>query len=76
VFVVEAHGSTSFCDLALGRNVGLQVLDIVKRKDVNEQWDASENLDKACEQCHRSYWYPGETDAFYRTLGRRLQERR
>src|SRR5262249_4806943 len=42
------------------RNVGLEVLDIVKRKDVNELWDASENLDKACESCHIEYWYPGE----------------
>ena len=36
------------------RNVGLEVLDIVKRKDVNELWDAGENLDAACENCHRS----------------------
>ena len=58
------------------RNVGLQVLDIVKRKDANELWDASENLDQACENCHRSYWYPGETSAYYKELDRRLEERR
>ena len=56
------------------RNVGLEVLDIVKRKDVNELWDAAENLDQACEGCHRSYWYPGETSEFYRKLDRRLRE--
>jgi len=56
------------------RNVGLEVLDIVKRKDVNELWDAGENLDRACEGCHRSYWYPGETPQFYRKLDRRLEE--
>jgi hypothetical protein len=50
------------------RNVGLQVLDIVKRKDAAELWDAAENLDIACEGCHRSYWYPGETPEFYRKL--------
>jgi hypothetical protein len=54
------------------RNVGLEVLDIVKRKDVNELWDASDNLDNACEGCHRSYWYPGETPEFYAKLARRL----
>src|SRR5262245_35099908 len=27
------------------RNVGLEVIEIVKRKDVNELWDAAENLD-------------------------------
>jgi len=55
------------------RNVGLQVLDIVKRKDVNELWDAGENLDTACEACHRSYWYPKEDAAFYQKLRRRLE---
>jgi hypothetical protein len=50
------------------RNVGLQVLDIVKKKDVAELWNAAENLDVACEGCHRSYWYPGETPEFYRKL--------
>jgi hypothetical protein len=54
------------------RNVGLEVLDIVKRKDVNELWDAGENLDKACENCHRSYWYPKEDAAFYQKLERSL----
>src|SRR5262245_51062810 len=56
------------------RNVGLQVLDIVKRKDVDELWDASENLDNACEGCHRSYWYPGETPAYYAELRRIAEE--
>jgi hypothetical protein len=55
------------------RNVGLQVLDIVKRKDVQQLWDAAENLDTACESCHRSYWYPGETPAYYAEL-RRIAE--
>ena len=56
------------------RNVALEVLDVVKRKDVNELWDAGENLDKACEACHRSYWYPGEDTAFYQKLHSRLDE--
>jgi hypothetical protein len=56
------------------RNVGLEVLDIVKRKDVKELADAGDNLDQACENCHRSYWYPGETPEYYRKLNRRLDE--
>jgi hypothetical protein len=56
------------------RNVGLQVLDIVKRKDAKELWDATENLDEACEACHKSYWYPKEDAAFYRTLDKRLHD--
>jgi hypothetical protein len=55
------------------RNVGLEVMDIVRRKDVNELWDASENLEAACESCHRSYWYPGENPEFYSKLDRRLK---
>ena len=45
--------------------MGLQVLDIVQRRKVDELWDAAENLDQACESCHRSYWYPGETPDYY-----------
>ena len=56
------------------RNVGLEVLDIVKRKDVQELWDASQNLEEACEACHRSYWYPGENSSFYDKLDRRLKD--
>jgi len=42
------------------RNVGLEVLEIVKNKKVDELWDAGDNLDKACESCHIQYWYPGD----------------
>ena len=56
------------------RNVALEVLDIVEKKNVKELWDATENLDVACEQCHSSYWYPKEDKQFYRDLDRRLKE--
>jgi hypothetical protein len=56
------------------RNVGLEVLDIVKKKNAKELWDASENLDEACESCHRSYWYPKEDATFYRDLDKRLHD--
>ena len=56
------------------RNASLAVLDIVKRKDVAALWDAGEIVDTACENCHRSYWYPGEDTAFYEKLRRRLEE--
>jgi len=42
------------------RNVGLEVLEIVKKKNTAELWDASYNLDQACESCHLEYWYPGD----------------
>jgi cytochrome c556 len=56
------------------RNVGLQVLQLAKTKNTKELWDASENLDEACEACHRSYWYPKEDNEFYRTLDRQLKQ--
>jgi cytochrome c556 len=56
------------------RNVALEALDVAKRKDVNELWDVSENLDHACEACHRSYWYPGEGPEFYQKLEKRLEQ--
>jgi len=56
------------------RNVALETLDVVKRKDVSELWDVGENLDKACEACHRSYWYPGEGADFYEKLQKRLEK--
>jgi hypothetical protein len=56
------------------RNVALEALDVAKRKDVKELWDVGENLDKACEACHRSYWYPGEGLEFYRKLQQRLDQ--
>jgi hypothetical protein len=55
------------------RNVGLEVLDIVKRKDAKELWDASDNLDQACEGCHLAYWYPGEKE-FLKKLDKHLED--
>ncbi|MEQ1911604.1 MAG: hypothetical protein ABMA15_22495 [Vicinamibacterales bacterium] len=55
------------------RNVGLEVLDVVKRKDASELWDAAENLDQACENCHLEYWYPGQK-ALLEKLDRQLDD--
>ena len=55
------------------RNVGLEVLEIVKKKKADELWQASDDLDNACETCHVNYWYPGE-GALLKKLDRRLEE--
>lgn len=55
------------------RNVGLEVLDIVRQKKTDELWDASYNLDQACETCHIQYWYPGDK-ALLEKVDRRLRE--
>jgi hypothetical protein len=55
------------------RNVGLEVLDIVKRRKADELWDAGDNLDQACENCHLEFWYPGEKE-YLRKLDQRLHD--
>jgi hypothetical protein len=42
------------------RNVGLEVMELVKKKDADGLWQASDDLDAACENCHVAFWYPGE----------------
>jgi hypothetical protein len=56
------------------RNVNLEVLEIVKRKDAKELSQAGEILDQACEGCHLEYWYPAEKDLMKR-LDRRLKDK-
>jgi hypothetical protein len=55
------------------RNVGLEVLEIVKKKNTAELWDACDNLDDACETCHVQFWYPGE-HAYLQKLDRKLED--
>jgi len=55
------------------RNVGLEVLEIVKTKKTDELWEASYNLDQACESCHIQYWYPGDK-ALLEKVDKRLDE--
>jgi cytochrome c556 len=45
------------------RNVALEVLEVANKKDAKELFEASEDLDKACEACHLEYWYPGDRKA-------------
>jgi len=55
------------------RNVSLQVMQIVEKKNVQELWDASDNLDAACENCHVDYWYPNE-GALFKKLDKKLMD--
>ena len=50
------------------------MLEIVKKQNTKVVWDASENLDVACEQCHASYWYTKEDQAIYRALDKKLHD--
>jgi hypothetical protein len=55
------------------RNVGLEVMEIVNKKDVNALFEAAGDLDVACEACHLEYWYPSEK-ALLPKLDRQLKE--
>jgi cytochrome c556 len=41
-------------------NISVKVLEIVDKKDAEGLFDIGEDLDRACENCHRAYWYPNE----------------
>ena len=41
-------------------NISLKVLEVVEAKDAQKLFDIGEDLDRACENCHRAYWYPNE----------------
>lgn len=45
------------------RNVAKEVMEIADKRDVKALFDASEDLDIACENCHLEYWYPGDRAA-------------
>ena len=41
-------------------DISVKVLEVVEAKDAEKLFDIGEDLDKACENCHRAYWYPNE----------------
>ncbi len=45
------------------RAEALKVLEIVKARDAEALFEAGSRLDKACENCHLEYWYPGDRKA-------------
>jgi len=45
------------------RNAALEVFEIANKKDAKALFEASADLDMACENCHLEYWYPGDRAA-------------
>ena len=45
------------------RNAAMEVFDIANKKDPKALFEASADLDMACEACHLEYWYPGDRAA-------------
>ena len=42
------------------REVSKKVLEVVDKRDVKGLFEIGEPVDRACENCHRQYWYPNE----------------
>ena len=45
------------------RNAALEVMEIADKRDVKALFEASADIDMACENCHLEYWYPGDRAA-------------
>ena len=45
------------------RDEAVKVLEIVRKKDADALFDAGSRIDRACENCHLEYWYPGDKKA-------------
>ena len=41
-------------------DVAQSVLEVVEKKDAQKLLDVGVDIDRACENCHRQYWYPNE----------------
>ncbi len=45
------------------RNAALEVMEIADKRDAKALFEASADVDMACENCHLEYWYPGDRAA-------------
>jgi hypothetical protein len=45
------------------RNAAKEIMQIADRKDAGALFEASADVDNACEACHLEYWYPGDRAA-------------
>jgi len=45
------------------RNAAMEVFEIANKKDTKALFEASADVDMACEACHLEYWYPGDRAA-------------
>ena len=41
-------------------DAAMLAVDAIDKKDANKVFEVGENIDSACENCHKSYWYPNE----------------
>jgi hypothetical protein len=48
------------------RDEALKVIALVQAKDSDGLFEAGSNIDRACENCHLEFWYPGDKAAVLR----------
>jgi hypothetical protein len=54
------------------RDEAIKVIEIVKAKDADKLFTAGSDIDKACENCHLEYWYPGDKKAVLEDAAKRV----
>lgn len=45
------------------RNAALEIVEVLKQRNADALFAASEDVNEACENCHLEYWYPGDAAA-------------
>jgi len=45
------------------RNAAKEIIEIADKRDAKALFEASADVDMACENCHLEYWYPGDRAA-------------
>jgi len=45
------------------RDHAMKVMEIVKARNADALFQAGSDIDRACENCHLEYWYPGDKKA-------------
>ena len=54
------------------RDEALKVIEIIKARDADKLFAAGSDIDKACENCHLEYWYPGDKKAVLEDAAKRV----
>lgn len=59
-----------FAALASGlQRAGMQAVTAAKARNVQQLSDAGAAIDRACEACHQTYWYPGQAERLRKETG-------
>lgn len=54
------------------RDQAIKVIAIVKARNADKLFEAGSDIDKACENCHLEYWYPGDKKAVLEDAAKRV----